>query len=735
MRKVREQSYAVSVIVPVYNVENYLKECMNSILGQSLKEIEIICVDDGSTDNSGLILDEYSRRDSRVKVYHNLNGGYGKAMNFGLSKAVGEFVGIVEPDDYITEDMFKKLYITAKENEVVIVKSNFRRFYGEKSNRIFEDIPFSEDKKFYNRVICPKEEPDILFGTMNIWTGIYNREFIEKKSIRFNETPGASFQDNGFWFQTMTLAERVFFLDRSFYQNRRDNPNSSVKGMEKAFCVLEEFSFIENFLNSNPNIRQIFIEYFVKCKLVGYVAAYNRSSTSCKIQFILKASEDLYRHLNAGEINKNLYGPMQWKKLNMIISDPVQFFLEDINIGGNGYHTRLIETCEKVAVAQNKLNKLEQISNHSIIQLNRVKKKEFKVTVVVPAYNMEQYIDECIESILKQTLDDIEVICVDDGSTDRTFEKILEWTKRDENVRLICQANRGSGFARNQAMEMATGKYIMFMDADDWYPSDDVIQNLYMIAEKKNMYIVGGGMQAYKNGEICDSPDYYTFPEEGVFLFSDYQLDYGYTRYIYNLQFLKNNNIVFPNYARFQDPIFFVNALSTAKHFYAVKDIVYAYRKPVKKKKFNAIQCRDILLALKEEEVIAKRNGYEILQERIRERFLNEYFESYITYLCSNDLAVVDSFKSLFLILDDETKIKFINKIVYFISIKYVVPLKKVTQINGKNLNDFCEELEIANREWKQARFEVDSIRSSFSYKVGLLITLIPRKLRAMMTK
>ena len=140
-------------------------------------------------------------------------------------------------------------------------------------------------------------------------------------------------------------------------------------------------------------------------------------------------------------------------------------------------------------------------------------------------------------------------------------------------------------------------------------------------------------------------------------------------------------------------------------------------------------------MALKEEEVIAKRNGYEILQERIRERFLNEYFESYITYLCSNDLAVVDSFKSLFLILDDETKIKFINKIVYFISIKYVVPLKKVTQINGKNLNDFCEELEIANREWKQARFEVDSIRSSFSYKVGLLITLIPRKLRAMMTK
>jgi len=733
----KEKSYAVSIIVPVYNVENFLEECMDSIVGQSLKNIEIICVDDGSTDSSGLILERYAKLDSRVKVYHNSNGGYGKAMNFGLSKSTGEFIGIVEPDDYIAKDMFERLYITAKENLVDLVKSNFKRFYGKKENRTFEEVLFSENKGYYNRVISPKDDPTVLFGTMNIWTGIYNREFIERNGICFNETPGASFQDNGFWFQTMTLAKKVYFLDEFFYMNRRDNPNSSVKGTEKAFCVLEEFGFIESFLSCHFEIKQIFIEYFVKCKLVGYIGAYNRSSTSHKILFIIKASEDLHRHLDNGEINKNLYGAIQWKKLNMIIADPIQFFLEDICAGGNGYNKRLTETYEKIAVAQNKLNYLEQMNANSDLQIKNFRKKEVKVTIIIPVYNAEQYIDECMESILNQTLNDIEIICVDDGSTDRTFDKLLKWSKKDERIRVICQVNRGSGFARNQAMKMATGQYIMFMDADDWYPSNDIVENLYTIASEQKMVIVGGGIQAYRNGEVCESLDYYTFPEEGIISFDDYQLDYGYTRFIYNLQFLKENNIEFPNYVRFQDPIFFVKALSVAKSFYAIKGIVYAYRKPDKRKRFNALQCKDILLALREEEGIAQEGDYKILQERIRERILNEYFDNYAFYLCSNDLAVVEAFKSLLKILDDDTKIKLMNKMAYFVSTKYVIPLKKADQrrekleLLQKSLQEVSGKLEVANKEWKQARFEVDSIRSSFSYKVGLFITFIPRKLRA----
>ena len=91
----------VSVIIPVYNVEKYLRQCLDSVINQTLKDIEIICVDDGSTDNCPNILDEYAAKDARIKIIHKKNEGYGKAMNVGISHASGEYIGIVEPDDYI----------------------------------------------------------------------------------------------------------------------------------------------------------------------------------------------------------------------------------------------------------------------------------------------------------------------------------------------------------------------------------------------------------------------------------------------------------------------------------------------------------------------------------------------------------------------------------------------------------------------------------------------------------
>ena len=114
----------VSIIVPTYNVEKYLAECMETIIAQTLKDIEIICVDDGSTDNSGTILDSYAAKDNRIKVIHKENGGYGKAMNVGLDNASGEYIGIVEPDDKIELNMYETLYLAAEKNNVDFVKGD-----------------------------------------------------------------------------------------------------------------------------------------------------------------------------------------------------------------------------------------------------------------------------------------------------------------------------------------------------------------------------------------------------------------------------------------------------------------------------------------------------------------------------------------------------------------------------------------------------------------------------------
>lgn len=151
-------SIAVSIIIPVYNVEKYLVKCLDSVLRQTLKNIEIICVDDGATDNCPVILEKYRRQDKRVKVVTQSNGGYGKAMNAGIAAASGEYIGIVEPDDFVLPNMFKTLYNTTKKNCCQIVKSDFFRFIGEDENLKKTRVNIAFEEKNYNRVINPKNE-------------------------------------------------------------------------------------------------------------------------------------------------------------------------------------------------------------------------------------------------------------------------------------------------------------------------------------------------------------------------------------------------------------------------------------------------------------------------------------------------------------------------------------------------------------------------------------------------
>ena len=132
VEKEKEIMAKVSIIVPIYNVEQYLVECMESIVHQTLKDIEIICVNDGSTDNSLKIIQDYAQKDNRIVIIDKQNEGYGKGMNDGLDKATGEYVGIVEPDDFIDEDMFFQLYTIAKQNDCEVVKScwyNYCKYY------------------------------------------------------------------------------------------------------------------------------------------------------------------------------------------------------------------------------------------------------------------------------------------------------------------------------------------------------------------------------------------------------------------------------------------------------------------------------------------------------------------------------------------------------------------------------------------------------------------------------
>ncbi len=313
----------VSIIVPTYNVEQYLEECMDSIVGQTLKDLEIICVNDGSTDDSLNILKKYAAADDRIIIIDKKNEGYGCAMNDGLDRASGEYVGIVEPDDYVDFHMYEDLYHIAKKKDLDIIKADFYRFVRNKNGQTlkFYDA-LSKDGNGYNEVIDPKKNDKIFGYVLNTWSGIYRRAFLEKYHIRHNTTPGASFQDNGFWFQTFCLAERVYFVNKPYYMNRRDNPNSSVKSREKVYCMNEEYEFIHQFLDARPELKKYFIYVYSMQRFRNYFWTYSRIDQKFKKEYLERMCGELRAADKQNELNKDYFTPLEWKKICRIMKDP-----------------------------------------------------------------------------------------------------------------------------------------------------------------------------------------------------------------------------------------------------------------------------------------------------------------------------------------------------------------------------------------------------------------------------
>ena len=171
----------VSVIVPIMNVEAYLPKALDSLADQTLEKIEFILLNDGSTDRSLSIMREYAERDPRFRVIDKENTGYGSTMNIGIEAATGEYIGILEPDDYADPIMFERLYREASEHDLDFVKSDYILFtVGRDGTMKEKTVRLSPDKFYYSRTLCPGEEKRVFFFPINTWTGIYRREFLNR---------------------------------------------------------------------------------------------------------------------------------------------------------------------------------------------------------------------------------------------------------------------------------------------------------------------------------------------------------------------------------------------------------------------------------------------------------------------------------------------------------------------------------------------------------------------------
>lgn len=240
-----EHNIKVSVIVTIHNAEDYLRECLESVQNQTLPDIEILCIDGGSTDASPCILREYARKDDRIRIIDDANTSYGHKVNEGIKQAQGEYISVLESDDMYLPDMLERLYAVAQRYHPDYVNADYLEFWDVDGKRYDMQVKMYPEQDYNHLLESGKHLADMR-QILRYWTGIFRREFLLEKGIWMNESPGASFQDMSFRFLISALADTCYHMDMPVYLYRTDNPGSSVYDPKKAVVIADEYIFLKS---------------------------------------------------------------------------------------------------------------------------------------------------------------------------------------------------------------------------------------------------------------------------------------------------------------------------------------------------------------------------------------------------------------------------------------------------------------------------------------------------------
>ena len=505
-----------TVIVPIYKVEKYIAKCITSILNQTFKDFELICVDDCSPDNSIKIVEELTKDDSRVKLLRqSVNKGVSAARNLGLDNATGKYVMFCDSDDWYEPDC---LEVVKREfelrNTTTIWYDSYK--YLDKSQRR-EDRPILRNRRGYLVI-----QPDNLMWYSDYhWVKAYTRESIEKYHIRFPE--GIVFEEGEFYFKYFTYYPRTYIIENCLY-NYRIREGSIVTNAQKGIVD------IGNIYTVMYHMRDFYIENNLYDKYKGFIA----QLLARTIKISVKIAQ------NRNEVLKLA------KKL-----------LDDF-----GYPKEFEFLKEKTD--ENKL-----------------------VSVVVPFYNVEKYIEQCITSIQNQTYSDIEILCIDDCSPDKSIEIVERLAQKDKRIKIIRHdKNKGLGGARNTGLRNATGKYIFFVDSDDWLERE-CIEKVFRQFERTGYDTIWFKPRVLweSSGEYTDiSPmfPYYAHCRQNFVTLDDTNLInfplYSWNK-AYDRQFLLDNDLFWRENVFFEDVEFYFKTSIKSPEIYIIDEQLYVYRR------------------------------------------------------------------------------------------------------------------------------------------------------------
>ncbi|NPD31128.1 glycosyltransferase family 2 protein [Eggerthellaceae bacterium zg-1084] len=314
----------VSVVVPAYNAERYLEECLGSLRRQTLEDFEVVLVSDGSTDATESIMREAAARDARFRVLAKPNTGYGDSMNVAFSQANGKYVTTLEADDLFSPDALAAMTEAMEaDGGLDFVKADGRVFYGERpESRVFEDLPTSARTGGYQAPFDPAADP-VRFRGRSGQPGMYRLSYLRRHGIVHNASPGASFQDAGFWAQNMFCARAARYVAKGCYLIRRDNPNSSECDATKVVTICDEYAFVQRRVDELEGIDR------ARCHRAACLFAFEayewnvtRLDPACVPGFFERAAADFRAWDEAGWLDRSLFSPEQATFLDRLMADP-----------------------------------------------------------------------------------------------------------------------------------------------------------------------------------------------------------------------------------------------------------------------------------------------------------------------------------------------------------------------------------------------------------------------------
>ena len=416
----------ISIIVPIYNTEKYLHECLDSILNQSYINFEVLLINDGSTDSSGTICQEYVERDSRFRYFEKDNGGVASARNLGLERSEGTYITFIDSDDWVEFKYLEVLYTALKENDTDVAISTYKRF--------------AQDSVFYLRSYSKENDEFLNIGKRN------RNSFLE-------------------------ILPKLGELDHSFYSISSKLIKRKIIGN---LLFDEQVSYAED-LNFFFHLY-LGVESVVYVRDYTYIYRTHDASTSQNVNE-LKALQEL-------EIYKSMF-----QQIDRMGLPTFYYFkrMENVVI----YRISGFPTSKAIREYESFVSEVRE----------RVTYQQPLISLIVPIYNVENYLWSCLDSIAKQTYSNIEILLVNDGSPDGSAAICQEFVARDSRFRYIEKENGGLSDARNAGIAEAKGEFISFVDSDDWIELT-YVEDLYRAALFNDAEVV---VSNYKKFDVKDN--------------------------------------------------------------------------------------------------------------------------------------------------------------------------------------------------------------------------------------